>query len=45
MLSSQDPAQVVRYARPAADWLTEALPIGNGFMGAMFGVVVSGNLL
>ncbi len=24
------------YDRPAKDWMTEALPIGNGYMGAMF---------
>jgi len=24
------------YDKPAVDWMTEALPIGNGFMGAMF---------
>ena len=24
------------YDQPATDWMTEALPIGNGYMGAMF---------
>lgn len=24
------------YTEPATDWMTEALPIGNGYMGAMF---------
>ena len=24
------------YDRPAKDWMTEALPIGNGYMGALF---------
>ncbi len=24
------------YDKPATDWMTEALPIGNGYMGAMF---------
>ncbi|MFZ5517655.1 MAG: glycoside hydrolase N-terminal domain-containing protein [Candidatus Zhuqueibacterota bacterium] len=24
------------YTRPAAEWMTEALPIGNGYLGAMF---------
>jgi alpha-L-fucosidase 2 len=24
------------YAKPASDWMTEALPIGNGYIGAMF---------
>jgi alpha-L-fucosidase 2 len=24
------------YSKPAGDWMTEALPIGNGYMGAMF---------
>ncbi|NQU51440.1 MAG: glycoside hydrolase family 95 protein [Bacteroidetes bacterium] len=24
------------YTQPATDWMTEALPIGNGYMGAMF---------
>jgi alpha-L-fucosidase 2 len=24
------------YSEPAADWMTEALPFGNGYMGAMF---------
>ena len=26
----------LRYLRPASDWMNEALPIGNGYMGAMF---------
>lgn len=26
---------ILQYARPARDWMTEALPIGNGQMGAM----------
>ncbi|BDD07903.1 hypothetical protein FUAX_03350 [Fulvitalea axinellae] len=26
---------VLRYDKPAKQWMTEALPIGNGFMGAM----------
>ena len=25
------------YNQPAKDWITEALPIGNGYMGPMFG--------
>lgn len=24
------------YNKPATDWMTEALPIGNGYVGAMF---------
>lgn len=24
------------YDKPATEWMTEALPIGNGYMGAMF---------
>ncbi len=24
------------YDKPAEDWMTEALPIGNGYMGPMF---------
>jgi alpha-L-fucosidase 2 len=24
------------YDKPASDWMSEALPIGNGYMGAMF---------
>ncbi len=27
---------VLHYNAPATDWMTEALPIGNGFIGAMF---------
>lgn len=27
---------VLRYDTPAVEWMTEALPIGNGYMGAMF---------
>ncbi len=27
---------VLWYSTPAKDWMTEALPIGNGYMGAMF---------
>lgn len=32
------PAQdlVLRYDKPAVSWMNEALPIGNGYMGAMF---------
>jgi alpha-L-fucosidase 2 len=33
--SVPDPALVLWYDRPAADWETEALPIGNGALGAM----------
>ncbi len=27
---------VLTYDKPATDWMTQALPIGNGYMGAMF---------
>ena len=27
--------EMLRYDRPATDWMTEALPVGNGTMGAM----------
>jgi len=33
---ADDPSQTLHYDRPATDWMTEALPIGNGYMGAMF---------
>ena len=34
------------YDRPATDWMTEALPVGNGRMGAMiFGGVKTERLL
>jgi alpha-L-fucosidase 2 len=37
-----DPAAVLWYRQPARDWMTEALPIGNGTLGAMlFGGVES----
>lgn len=32
---SIQPPMVARYSRPAAIWESEALPIGNGYMGAM----------
>ena len=34
--SSQETHDQLRYDRPATDWMTEALPIGNAYMGAMF---------
>lgn len=34
-LRAQDELKL-RYNTPAHDWMTEALPIGNGYMGAMF---------
>ena len=38
--SRGDPSMTLWYARPAAQWATEALPIGNGRIGAMiFGKV------
>jgi len=38
--SRGDPSTTLWYARPAAQWATEALPIGNGRIGAMiFGKV------
>ena len=27
---------VLRYDKPAKIWMNEALPVGNGYMGAMF---------
>ena len=37
---------VLRYDKPAADWENEALPLGNGFLGAMvFGGVGSETIL
>jgi len=34
---SQSPENLsLWYDKPASDWMTEALPIGNGYMGAMF---------
>jgi len=32
----QDSSLRLWYDKPATDWMTEALPIGNGYMGAMF---------
>ncbi len=34
--SSKKTDLVLWYDQPATDWMTEALPIGNGYMGAMF---------
>ncbi|MBN2601259.1 MAG: glycoside hydrolase family 95 protein [Candidatus Marinimicrobia bacterium] len=31
----KEPTGVLKYAKPAADWMTEALPIGNGRIGGM----------
>lgn len=31
-----DPSLELWYNKPASDWMTEALPIGNGYVGAMF---------
>lgn len=45
--SHRDPSDESRlwYDRPAADWETEALPVGNGALGAMvFGTVASERL-
>ena len=32
---SSSSSLVLRYGRPANDWMTEALPVGNGHLGAM----------
>ncbi|HSH19768.1 MAG TPA: glycoside hydrolase N-terminal domain-containing protein, partial [Draconibacterium sp.] len=32
----KEPSLRLWYDKPAADWMTEALPIGNGYIGAMF---------
>ncbi|MCY1719339.1 glycoside hydrolase family 95 protein [Prolixibacteraceae bacterium Z1-6] len=31
-----EPGLKLWYEKPATDWMTEALPVGNGYMGAMF---------
>ncbi|PVY43721.1 glycoside hydrolase family 95 protein [Pontibacter virosus] len=33
---AQDQALALWYDKPATDWMREALPIGNGYMGVMF---------
>ena len=33
---SSDSSLVLWYDEPAQDWMQEALPIGNGYLGAMF---------
>jgi alpha-L-fucosidase 2 len=30
------PTNILLYNKPAEDWMSQALPIGNGYMGAMF---------
>ncbi|MEU6119814.1 glycoside hydrolase family 95 protein [Streptomyces sp. NPDC047117] len=43
--TSDDPGLVLWYDRPAEDWEREALPLGNGALGAMvFGTVASERL-
>ncbi len=32
----EEPSLKLWYNEPATDWQSEALPIGNGYMGAMF---------
>jgi len=34
-LKAQDD-MLLWYDKPAQDWMTEALPLGNGYMGVMF---------
>jgi alpha-L-fucosidase 2 len=34
--AKKQPQLKLWYDKPATDWMTEALPIGNGYMGAMF---------
>ena len=36
VFSQDDDALKLWYAQPATSWMTEALPIGNGYVGAMF---------
>jgi hypothetical protein len=36
LINLSDKNLTLWYDQPAKDWMTEALPIGNGYMGAMF---------
>lgn len=36
LLAQDNNAMQLWYNAPASDWMTEALPIGNGYVGAMF---------